>query len=72
MNGDSILVQVAHDVLGTMQANWVYLLVSVVLASVVQVFVGTDRLAGWLRARPPLAVLGAVDFFAARSSTPTM
>lgn len=60
MNGDSILVQVAHDVLGTVQANWVYLLVSVVLASVVQVFVGTDRLAGWLRARPPLAVLGAV------------
>ena len=41
-------------------ANWVYLLVSIVLASVVQVFVGTDRLAGWLRARPPLAVLGAV------------
>jgi uncharacterized membrane protein YraQ (UPF0718 family) len=60
VNGDSILVQVAHDVLGTVQANWVYLLVSIVLASAVQVFVGTDRLARWLRARPPLAVLGAV------------
>lgn len=60
MNGDSILVEVANDVLGTVQANWVYLLSSIVLASAVQVFVGTERLARWLRARPPLAVLGAV------------
>src|SRR5690606_19325604 len=33
---------------------------SVVLASVIQVYVGTDRLAGWLRRSTPLAVLGAV------------
>lgn len=30
------------------------------LASVIQVYVGTDRLAGWLRRSTPLAVLGAV------------
>jgi uncharacterized membrane protein YraQ (UPF0718 family) len=57
---ESILVQVVRDVVGTVQANWVYLLTSIVLASAVQVYVGTDRLARWLRARPPLAVLGAV------------
>lgn len=56
----SILLQVAHDVLRTLQVNWVYLLLSIVLASAVQVFVGTDRLAGWLRTRTPLAVTGAV------------
>jgi uncharacterized membrane protein YraQ (UPF0718 family) len=57
---DFILVQVADDVLRTFQANWVYLLLSIVVASLIQVFLGTDRLAGWLRARTPLAVVGAV------------
>lgn len=56
----SVLEQVAQDVVRTFQANWVYLLLSVTFASAIQVFVGTDRLAGWLRARTPLAVLGAV------------
>jgi hypothetical protein len=44
----------------TFQANWIYLLLSITFASAIQVFVGTDRLAGWLRARTPLAVVGAV------------
>jgi uncharacterized protein len=57
---DFILVQVANDVLRTFQANWVYLLLSIVVASAIQVFVGTERLARWLRARTPLAVVGAV------------
>jgi len=58
--GTSLLEQVAGDVLRTFQANWVFLLLSVVAASAIQVFVGTDRLARWLRARTPLAVMGAV------------
>lgn len=60
MSGQSIFIQVAGDVLRTFQANWVFLLLSIVLASAIQVFVGTDRLARWLRARTPLAVAGAV------------
>lgn len=56
----SLLEQVAQDVVGTFQANWAYLLLSITFASAIQVFVGTDRLAGWLRARTPVAVVGAV------------
>lgn len=60
MIGTSLLEQVAGDVLRTFQANWAFLLLSVGAASAIQVFVGTDRLARWLRARTPLAVMGAV------------
>lgn len=56
----SVLALVGQDVLRTFQANWIYLLLSIAFASAIQVFVGTDRLAHWLRGRTPLAVLGAV------------
>lgn len=56
----ALLGQVAEDVLRTFQVNWPFLLLSVVLASAVQVYLGTDRLASWLRARTGLAVVGAV------------
>jgi uncharacterized membrane protein YraQ (UPF0718 family) len=56
----ALLAQVAEDVLRTAQVNWPFLLLSVVLASAVQVYLGTDRLASWLRARTGLAVVGAV------------
>lgn len=56
----ALLTQVAEDVLRTFQVNWPFLLLSVVLASAIQVYVGTDRLASWLRARTRLAVVGAV------------
>jgi uncharacterized membrane protein YraQ (UPF0718 family) len=44
----------------TIEHNWPFLLASVVVASAIQVFVGTERLARWLRARTWLAVVGAV------------
>lgn len=56
----ALLAQVAEDVLRTFGVNWPFLLLSVVLASAVQVYLGTDRLASWLRARTGLAVVGAV------------
>lgn len=59
-----LLVLVAGDVARTVRANWPFLLLSVLAASVIQVYVGTDRIARWLRARPPLAVLGAVTLAA--------
>jgi len=56
----SLLATVAGDVVRTFQVNWIYLALSITLASAIQVFVGTDRLASWLRARTPVAVAGAV------------
>lgn len=56
----SLLATVAGDVVRTFQVNWIYLVLSITLASAIQVFVGTDRLASWLQARTPLAVAGAV------------
>lgn len=55
-----ILTQVLLDVVRTVEHNWPYLLLSVVLASAIQVYVGTERLARWLRARTWVAVVGAV------------
>lgn len=55
-----ILGRVAQDVWMTVLHNWPFLLVSVVVASVIQVYVGTDRLAGWMRGRTRRAVVGAV------------
>ena len=56
----NVLSQVATDVLITIEHNWPFLLASVVAASAIQVFVGTDRLARWLSARRWLGVVGAV------------
>lgn len=55
-----ILGRVAQDVWLTVLHNWPFLLASVVVASVIQVYVGTDRLAGWMRGRTRRAVVGAV------------
>jgi uncharacterized protein len=44
----------------TIVHNWPYLLLSVVIASIVQVYVNQDRLASWLRRRTWVAVLAAV------------
>ncbi|TFC76610.1 hypothetical protein E3T23_14380 [Cryobacterium cheniae] len=56
-----IFSRVGIDVWNTVVGNWPYLLASVVVASAIQVFVGNDRLARWLRARTWLAVVGAVS-----------
>lgn len=55
-----ILGRVAQDVWLTVLHNWPFLLLSVVVASVIQVYVGTDKLAGWMRGRTRRAVVGAV------------
>lgn len=55
-----ILGAVVSDVWTTIAHNWPYLLASVVVASLLQVYVGTDRLADWLRRRTAVAVVGAV------------
>lgn len=55
-----LLGRVGQDVWETVLHNWPFLLVSVVAASAIQVYVGTDRLAGWLRGRRTRAVAGAV------------
>lgn len=55
-----ILGAVLSDVWTTVAHNWPYLLASVVVASALQVYVGTDRLADWLRRRTGLAVVAAV------------
>lgn len=56
----TLLTTVANDVWTTLVHNWPYLLVSVVVASIVQVYVSQDRLALWLRRRVWVAILGAV------------
>jgi uncharacterized protein len=55
-----LLARVADDVAGTLVADWPYLLASIVAAAALTVYVGTDRLAGWLRRRRWSAVTGAV------------
>ncbi len=55
-----ILGAVAGDVWLSVVHNWPYLLASVVIASFVQVYVGPEHLARWLRRRVWVAVLGAV------------
>jgi len=55
-----IFSRVGADVWTTIEHNWPFLLASVVVAAAIQVFVGTDRLARWLRSRQWLAVVGAV------------
>lgn len=55
-----VAVRVAGDVWSTFGANWPFLLISVVVASVIVVYVGADRLSAWLRKKTWLAILGAV------------
>lgn len=55
-----LLLQLLDRVLDTLEHTWPYLVLSIVLASAIQVYVGTDRLGGWLRRSSPVAVLGAV------------
>lgn len=55
-----LLVRVAGDVVATLAATWPFLLASVLAAAALDVYVGADRLGGWLRRRTPVAVLGAV------------
>ena len=54
------LAQVAEDVWRTFDRNWPFLLISVVVASALPVYIGTDRMASWLRKRMLIAVGGAV------------
>ena len=56
----SLAATVAMDVWTTLVHNWPYLLISVLVASAVQVFVSAGRLSGWLRRRTWVAILGAV------------
>ena len=56
----TLVATVANDVLTTILHNWPFLLASVVIASVVQVFINQNRLAAWLRRRTWVAILGAV------------
>lgn len=56
----TLAVTVANDVWTTLVHNWPYLLASVVVASLVQVYISQDRLAVWLRRRTWVAILGAV------------
>jgi len=55
-----LLGRVTGDVWSTMAADWPYLLLSVVVAAMVPVFVGTARLSGWLSRRRWLAIGAAV------------
>jgi uncharacterized membrane protein YraQ (UPF0718 family) len=55
-----VLGRVVQDVAGTLVADWPYLLASIVAAALLTVYVGTDRLAGWLARRRWLGVAGAV------------
>ena len=56
----TLAATVANDVRTTLVHNWPYLLASVLVASVVQVYINQDRLAAWLRRRTWVAILGAV------------
>jgi uncharacterized membrane protein YraQ (UPF0718 family) len=55
-----ILAQTMLDVGTSLTHSWRYLLISVVIASVIPIHVGTDRLSGWIRGRTTIAVLEAV------------
>ncbi len=55
-----VLGRVATDVWGAFWHNWPYLLASVLTAAALSVYVGTDRLAGWMRRKRWTAITGAV------------
>jgi uncharacterized membrane protein YraQ (UPF0718 family) len=56
----NLVATVAVDVWTTLVHNWPYLLLSVVVASLVEVYLKPDRLSAWLRRRTWVAVLGGV------------
>lgn len=56
----SLLGRVAGDVWSTIAADWPYLSLSVIAAAAVPVYLGTDRLSGWLSQRRWLAIGAAV------------
>lgn len=55
-----LVASVLARVLETLGSTWPFLLLSVVLASLVQVYVGPDRVGTWMRRSIPVAVIGAV------------
>ncbi|GAA3153086.1 uncharacterized membrane protein YraQ (UPF0718 family) [Kribbella aluminosa] len=55
-----LLGRVIGDVWTTFTNVWPFLAASIIVASVLVVYVGTDRLATWLRKSTPIAVVGAV------------
>jgi uncharacterized protein len=55
-----LVVRVGWDVGRTIAAVWPFLAVSIVAAAALSVYVGTDRLASWLRRRTLVAVGAAV------------
>ncbi|MGE5293034.1 MAG: permease [Micromonosporaceae bacterium] len=56
----NLLGRVAADVWSTVAADWPYLLVSIVAASAVPVYLGTDRLGAWMSRRRWVAIGTAV------------
>ena len=56
----NLLERVAADVWSTVAADWPYLLVSIVAASAVPVYLGTDRLGAWMSRRRWVAIGAAV------------
>lgn len=56
----TLLGRVVGDVWTTFGNVWPFLAASVIIASILVVYVGTDRLATWLRKSTPIAVVGAV------------
>jgi uncharacterized protein len=55
-----LLGRVVDDVVGTLVVDWPYLLASIVAAAALTTYVGTDRLAAWLRRRRWTGITGAV------------
>jgi uncharacterized protein len=55
-----LIGRVASDVVGTLAADWPYLLLSIVAAAAIPVYVGTDRLGAWLSRRRWVAISAAV------------
>jgi hypothetical protein len=56
----TLLADVATKVAATFAHNWPYLLVGIAGAAAVQVYLGTDQVAGWLRRHRRGAVVGSV------------
>lgn len=55
-----LVTKVLADVVGTLAADWPYLIASIAAAAALTVYVGTDRLSAWLRRRRWSAVAGSV------------
>jgi len=60
-----LLNRVLGQVAATVAATWPFVVASVIAAAALQVYVGADRLGGWLRRRTSTAVAGAVGLAAA-------